>query len=113
MLGKPAPCEASGADIGKHLGALAFEIGGRLAAFVHPDLAGDEQELRRLDAGDVRIGRDRPAESVGVEKLDIGHEQLPRACEGMERLPETIAMMGYAARSWQAHGNGDSSTCLG
>ena len=46
------------------------------------DLEGDEQELRRLDAGDVRIGRDRPAESVGVEKLDYGYEQLPRAYGG-------------------------------
>ena len=42
-----------GAEIGKDLGALRVEVGGRPAVAVDADLAGDEQELRRLDACDV------------------------------------------------------------
>ncbi len=66
------------ADVGEYLRALAFEIGRDLAPHVHADLSGDEQKLRRLDAGDVRISRERLAEAVGVEHLDVGHGLLHR-----------------------------------
>jgi hypothetical protein len=64
------------AEIGKDLGALCVEVGGRPAVAVSADLAGDEQELRRFDARDVRILPERLAEAVGVEHLNAGHRAL-------------------------------------
>src|SRR5262244_3799577 len=44
-----------GTEIGKDVGALRIEAGGRPAVAVNADLAGDEQELRCLDPRDMRI----------------------------------------------------------
>jgi len=68
---KSAPCEASAAPI--------LAKARRAAALVHAHLAGDEQKFRRLDAGEVGIGRDRLADAVGIEHLDIGHVRLRAA----------------------------------
>ncbi len=70
------------ADVGEHLRALAVEIGWRLAVPVVADLSGDEQKLRRLDARDVRISRERLAEAVWIEHLDIGHGRLREVVVG-------------------------------
>src|ERR1700728_2430240 len=67
-----------GAEMGEHLRALSLEIGGRLAVPVDADLAGHEEKLGGLDARDVRIGRNRLGEAVGIEHLDRWHRWAPR-----------------------------------
>src|SRR6185436_8336918 len=47
-----------------------------LAVAVNANLAGDEDEFRRLDAREVRILAKRLAERIGVEDLDVSHRQL-------------------------------------
>src|SRR5262249_59861437 len=64
-----------GTEIGKDLGALRIEAGGRPVVAVNADLAGDEQELRCLDPRDMRILPERAAEAVGVDHLNAGHER--------------------------------------
>jgi len=70
-------------EIGEDLGALRVEIGGRPAVAGCADLAGDEQEFRRLDARDVRILAKRLAEAVGVEHLNVGHGRSDHQCSGI------------------------------
>ena len=62
-------------DIGEDLPALRVEVVGAddLAALVRRQLAGDEQELGRLDARDLRILSERLAERVRIENFDLGH----------------------------------------
>jgi hypothetical protein len=64
-LAKPLRGER-GVEIGKDMRALRVEIGRRPAVAVDTDLAGDKQELRRLDACDVRILPEWLAEAVGL-----------------------------------------------
>src|SRR5213078_1382488 len=50
-------------------------IAGQVA--VDRDLPGNEQILRRLDAGHVRILAERLSERVRIEDFDISHRALP------------------------------------
>ena len=64
------------ADVGEGLGALRIEVGRGLAVLSGADLSGDEQELGRLHAGDLRILPQRFAEAVGIQVLDLRHGRL-------------------------------------
>src|SRR5262249_24376751 len=65
-------------DIREGLHALGVEIAvaDQLAVAVDANLAGDEDEFRRLDAREMRVLTKRLAERVGVEELDVSHRQL-------------------------------------
>src|ERR1019366_186320 len=72
-------------DIGESLHALGVEIvADDLAVLVDADLPRDENEFRRLHAGEMRVLPERLAERVGIENLDVGHRQtLFRARRGI------------------------------
>ena len=84
------------ADIGEHQRALRVEIGRSFAVLVGADLAGDEQELRRFDSGDLRILPERLAEAVGVEDLELAWS-APRLCE----KTQTVASPSFP-RKWES-----------
>jgi hypothetical protein len=64
-----------GFDIGENLPALGVEIGfaHELATAIGCHLAGDEQELGRLDTGDLGVLAERLAQHIGVVDRDLGH----------------------------------------
>src|SRR4029434_10032472 len=80
-------------DIGEDLAALRIEIVGAddLAAPLGCHLAGDEQELGRLDARELRILAQRFAERVGVLDRDVGHDG-----------PRSFAARSYAEIAWRS-----------
>src|SRR5205085_10924810 len=60
-------------DVGVDQGALRVEIFADLAVVISPNLSGDEYELGRFHARDLRILSERLAKRVGAEDLDLGH----------------------------------------
>src|SRR5262249_4352050 len=65
-------------DIGEHLHALRVEVvGADHVAVLDRHLAGDEQELGGLYAGDVRVLAERLAQQSGVGKLVVSPGEPP------------------------------------
>jgi hypothetical protein len=50
---------------------VEIAVAGELAVFGDANLAGDVDEFRRLDAGNLRVLPERLAERVGIENLDV------------------------------------------
>src|SRR5262249_49684164 len=102
-------------DVGEGLRALAFEVGRGLAVLAGANLAGDEQELRRLDPGDLRILPKRLAQAVGVENLDVGHCSLhfspptipPLEAHAMNDTPRGALTVRIPAMPADTNANGD------
>src|SRR5262249_24454065 len=69
-------------DVGEDLAALGVEIARTddAAVLVSGQLPGDEQELRRFDARDLRVLTHRLSENAGVHDLDFGHVGLAIWC---------------------------------
>src|SRR5262249_44793660 len=97
--------------------ALLVEVGRGLAVAPHPDLAGDEQKLRRLDPRDVRVGAERLAQAVRVETFDLGHRYSnPATMRRSRTAPSPSAFSAswypgllYAAIAFSTLGNSETT----
>src|SRR5450759_3942474 len=70
----------SGPHVGKDTNVCSLATP-KLILFDEPsadaDLPRDENEFRRLHAGEMRVLPERLAERIGVEKFDVGHRRTP------------------------------------